>query len=486
MKHGIGVRLAGHAALVVMVCAAAAAAAAPRGVTPARAVQRITAASAFATVEELTSARYAGRLTGTAGYDAAAAWAVQEMRKAGLKAPAELPEYRQRFPVTVGQPETALCELLPGDDAGAPQRLEVFKDFAPFRLSGFGDVTAEVVFVGFGITAPKLGRDDYANLDVKGKVVMAVRGAPKDGREWQAYNSHKARIANARDHGAAGYVFAEGAAASVGGEHVANLPMVSITEDVANLLLAGPRLKLEDVRKVLSLGGVASLPTGRKVHLVMRGKPPRPADGFNVIGMVPGLEPGECVIVGGHLDHTGDWPALMTGADDNASGSAVVLEMARAAALVAPRPRRAIVFVLFGGEELGLLGAKRLVADLPASLGRVVAMLNFDMDGAGNGMFVLGGENFPNIWDPLVAAGNALYPELYLKRARSEGEARADHGPFQEAGIPAVSIFSSGGQHHGYHTPEDTVYFITPKIMEVIGRISLHAVFTLSGVIPVG
>lgn len=455
-------------------------------VTPATAAAEITTARAFASVEELASPRYAGRLTGTPGFDAAAAWAAEQFRRAGLRPPAGMDGFLQPFPVRVGRPESVTVELLPTDEAGKTRRLEFFKDVAPYRLTGFGDVTAEVVFVGYGITAPELGRDDYSHVDVAGKIVMLVRGSPRDGRDWRAHTTHAARVTNARAHGAAGYLFAEGAGAHVGGEHIPDLPQAGVSEEIANLILEGPKLKLEELRKVLGLGGVVSVATGRRVHIAAAGQAPLHAMGHNVIGVLPGKDARECVVVGAHLDHTGDWPELLPGADDNASGAAVVLEMARAAARVQPRPQRSIVFVLFGGEEMGLLGARHLAAQAPPGLGTIVAVLNFDMVGAGSGMFVLGGENSPGVWEPIVRARDLVAPGVALRRGRSEGEARADHGPFQDAGIPAVSIFSSGGRHHGYHTPEDTIYHITPKIMETIGRISLLAAFEMAneGVAP--
>ena len=202
-----------------------------------------------------------------------------------------------------------------------------------------------------------------------------------------------------------------------------------------------------------------------------------------MVGWLPGSDPAlgrEYVLVGAHLDHCGDWPVLLPGADDNASGSATVLEIARAAARLAPRPRRSIVFVLFGGEETGLLGSKHFVAAQPGSLGTCLAMLNMDMVGAGTGAYVAGGKNFPAVLHAVESARDRREPGMSIKAGLSEGEARADHGPFQQAGIPAVSIFGSGGNHHGYHSPEDTIWWITPKAMEAIGRVVLDAAVTLA------
>ncbi|HVN33412.1 MAG TPA: M28 family peptidase [Thermoanaerobaculaceae bacterium] len=442
------------------------------------AVTTVSAAGAYLTVERLAGAEFAGRLTGTPGYMGAARWMAGELRVAGLAAPAGHPDYLQRFPVTVTGVESATMELLPADEKGETRRLEYFRDFLPLLYSGSGDVTAGVVFVGFGITAPGMGRDDYAGIDVAGKVVMAVRGAPKDGRDWLAYDSHRARTANARAHGAAGYLFAESAGANPNGAPIVDLPMADVSEEIGNAILAPSKLTLEELHAVLEKGGVASFLTGRKVHLAVKARPWYEGEGANVVAVLRGSDPGlagEFVVVGAHLDHCGDWPALLPGADDNASGSATVLEIARAAARLRPRPARSLVFVLFAGEEEGLLGSKFFVEHVPQGLTRGAAVFNLDMEGVGRGAWVAGGKNFPELFALLERARDRLEPGLKLIAGRSEGEARSDHGPFQAAGIPAVSLFGASESHHGTHTPEDSIWFIAPANMQAIGRIVLDA-----------
>ena len=443
------------------------------------AVSSVTATGAYATVERLSGPEFSGRLTGTPGYMAAARWMAGELKAAGLRALPEHPDYLQRFPVTVTGVESATMELLAADDKGEAKRLEYFMDFMPLLYSGTGDVTAEVVFVGLGITAPEMGRDDYAGTDVKGKVVMVVRGAPKDGRDWQAYNSHRARTANARAHGAAGYLFAESAGANPNGSPIPDLPMADISEAIGDTILASSKLTLEELHTVLEKGGVASFATGRKVHLAVKATPPYEGTGANVIAVLPGSDPkvvGEYLVVGAHLDHCGSWPVLLPGADDNASGSATVLEIARAAARLQPRPRRSLVFVLFGGEEEGLLGSKFFVEHPPASLTRCLGAFNLDMEGVGSGAWVAGGKNFPELFKLLEQARDRREAGVRLIAGRSEGEARSDHGPFQAAGIPAVSLFGASESHHGTHTPEDSIWWIAPANMEAVGRIVLDAV----------
>jgi hypothetical protein len=454
-----------------------------------RAVRTITAADAYTLVERLTAPEFAGRLTGTPGYAAAAAWAAGELRAAGLAAPPGRPDYLQPFEVTLGGVESAAMTLLPAKEGEEARALELSNGFVPFLFSGSGDATAEVVFVGYGISAPELGRDDYAGLDVAGKVAMAVRGAPKDGRDWRAHDSHRRRTANARAHGAAGYLFAESAIANPNGEPIADLPMAAISDEVADELLSGRDLKVEELRKVLAQGGVASFATGRRVRLAVQARSPRRAEGHNVVAIVPGRDPalaGEYVLVGAHLDHCGDWPVLLPGADDNASGSAAVLEIARAAAVLAPRPRRTLVFVLFGGEEMGLLGSHHFVRNPPAGLGRCVAMLNLDVIGAGNGVWAAGGENFPAVCAALSAARERWAPGLGVTCGRVDvtAEARADHGPFLLAGVPAVSLFGSGGRHVGYHSGDDSTWWITPRTIEAAARTVFGAAVALADAPP--
>ncbi|MEW6758480.1 MAG: M20/M25/M40 family metallo-hydrolase, partial [Acidobacteriota bacterium] len=355
--------------------------------------------------------------------------------------------------------------------------------------SSAGEVTSDVVFAGFGMTAPELGRDDYAGLDAKGRIVVVLRGEPKDGRDWSAHNDSHARYANAASHGASACLLADQAVASPNGEPLAGTLTGEISTAFADEVFAGKGLKCDDLRKALEAGGTVSFPTGRRLRYAVDAGAPAPATGFNVLAVLPGSDPtlrGECVVLGAHLDHCGDWPQLLPGADDNASGSAAVLEAARAAARLRPRPARSLVFAWFGGEEMGLLGSKHLAAQFPPSLGKPVAVLNLDMVGAGNGAWVAAGQNHPAVFTALEKARNRVEPSFQLKAGLSKGEARADHGPFLKAGLPAVSLFGMGGKHVGYHTPEDTAYFVTPRTMEASARVALAAAILLADAPPSG
>lgn len=461
-------------------------AAPPSGAELARAAERITAASAFHTVEVLAAPGMQGRLSGTEGYRRASDWIVSEVRKAGLRPPDAFPDYRQPFTHGLAGIESASLMLLPGEGTkekeSGPVAAKLLEDFAPMVNGGSGDVTAEVVFVGFGFRAPSEGRDDYAGVDVKGKVVLALRGEPEKG-EWKEHRSSAARTKTAASQGAAGFLLVDGAVISTNVSLSRDLPEAFLSEAFADRLLASQKMTVAELRKVLVKGGTASFATGRGVRLSVKGLPWREVTTHNVVAVLPGSDPslrGEYVLVGAHLDHVGEWPRLNPGADDNASGSATLLEVARAAASLKERPRRSLVFVWFAGEEMGLLGAEHFASHPPAGLGPCTAVLNLDMLGTGTGLYVAGGENFPRIRVALEKARDLLAPGLGLKSGRIRGEGRADHAPFFEKGIPAVSLFSSGAEHHGYHTPDDTVFHIAPKVMEAGGRTVLGAAWALA------
>lgn len=461
--------------------ASAAGAAAPSNLC--EAVRPVSAEGAYSTVARLTSPEYGGRLTGTDGFERAARWVVSEAKRLGLTAPDEFPGFLQPFPMVRVPMEEASMELLPEDEKGDIRPLTMFQEFMPILTSSAGDVTAEVVFAGFGITAPELGRDDYAGLDAKGKIVVVLRGEPKDGRDWSAHNHSHARYANAHAHGAAACLLADRAVASPNGEPLLGTLTGEISTAFADGLFAGKGLTCEGLRKVLEAGGTVSFATGRRLRYAVKAGKPLPSTGFNVLALLPGSDPTlrkECVVLGAHLDHCGPWPRLLPGADDNASGSAAVLMCARAAARLRPRPARTLVFVWFGGEEMGLLGAKHLTAHFPSSLGRPVAVLNLDMVGAGNGAFVAAGKNHPKVYAALEKARDLVEPAFTLEAGLSQGEARADHGPFLEAKIPAVSLFGMGGTHVGYHTPKDSLFFITPRTIQASARVALAAALLLA------
>jgi len=185
----------------------------------------------------------------------------------------------------------------------------------------------------------------------------------------------------------------------------------------------------------------------------------------NVIGMIPGTGT-DTVIIGAHRDHFGrPGGILFPGADDNASGTAVILEIARALAKIDRRPSRTILFVSFSGEEHDLLGSRLYVSRPIVPLNATKAMINIDHAGVGNGRLTVGVTGFEK--DVLLEAGKTagVDDKLDLYGFFPGG----DHVPFKEAGVPTVTVVS-GGVHPHFHQPTDTVETIDPKILHRVAQ----------------
>jgi hypothetical protein len=449
----------------------------------------VKAGEIFSLVEELSSPAYEGRLTGAEGYDRAAAFAAAYFKKYGVS-PA-FSDYMQSFTVSYTKVfESALRIFLENGD-GSEEIIDAayFKDFFPLGFSGSGDVRAEIVFAGFGITAPEFGYDDYRDIDVNGKIVMVFKGAPRarDNEDWREYDSHMSRAVNARDHGAVGMLYVYKPVSSHFGRHLQDFPMVFIDEKLADKIFAKKNLTAKNLKKAVFErdGKTHSHASGILAHLMVKSENFQ-GSAHNVVGIIPGSDPGlkhEAVVIGAHLDHLGQWPVLMPGADDNASGSAAVLACARALASYPVKPKRSLVFILFAGEEMGLLGSEYFVNHLPPQLEKVKFVINMDMIGSGPDVFILRLKNYP-VFEGLVnEARRAFQLQAVIKGNKVTGQRRrgADHAPFVENGAPAVSVFSSGGGHHGYHTDGDTIYRVTPRITGDIAKIAGFAAFAMAG-----
>jgi hypothetical protein len=278
-------------------------------------------------------------------------------------------------------------EILGG---GHEARLASFlSDYVALIYSGKGEVEADVVFAGYGIHAPTKGRDDYEGLDVKGKIVMAVRGGPliSDLQE-ERFIGYKS--ATAADLGAKGFLLVEGDMAVPGTiqeqYHRENLPAIWLSRAVADDLFArAGKGDLASQVKALEEGRRASFPLdGVRARLAINARLLKDRPLRNVLGIWPG-ETDEVVVLGAHLDHVGRDAAgnVYNGADDNASGSAMLLEVARAIVAEGVHHRRGILFVWFAGEEQGLLGSWAFVRSPPVPLEKIAVMLNTDMVGQG-------------------------------------------------------------------------------------------------------
>jgi hypothetical protein len=430
---------------------------------------------AFVSDSVLASPAFEGRLSGSTGGTAAENWIASRFSAAGLLPGMRDGSWYQPFPVVGYQPKSALLEILNGPFGRI--HLVYGDDFSLMLDPAAGKVTAEAVIVGYGIDASKKGRNDYAGCDVTGKIAVVLRGRPEDGQNWDREFMRTHTFAAARAHGAVAVLFYQGRDAVNGAAlapevYDAHTPSGYVSERVVRLLLRETGYTLEDVQEKLKAGPFP-FDTGKRVRFEVAVRGSATSTGRDVVGVLPGSDPvlkDEVVVIGAHHDHLGlDADGRrFPGASDNASGASAVIEMARAAQEAGWRPKRTVLFMTFGGEEMGLLGSRAIVAHLPVDSSRVVAMINLDMVGLGDGGYGTAG----------AAALGAVYfrwrggldstQASLVEEGQASGE-HSDYAPFMEHGIPVVSVWSRG-QHGRYHDLEDLPRYIQPEVLESVGR----------------
>ncbi|MBZ0265308.1 M28 family peptidase [bacterium] len=334
-------------------------------------------------------------------------------------------------------------------------------DFTLNTNSGSGNIKAPVTFIGYGVNEPEMGWDDYNGVDVEGHVVVIHRGSPPNDEDWSEYMSRSYKLNKAVEHGAVAVLFKDhrafpidGAAMNVDAYHE-DIPSAYIGERVVNHLLYGTHLMYSEYKKKMKEGPFP-LTSPQELRIKARVKRIEPGIGYNVVGVVPGTDKNlkkEAIIIGAHGDHVGPDALghVWVGADDNGSGTCVIMEMARVFAQN-PQPRT-LIFCLFGGEEQGLLGSEDLAPKMPDTY-EYINMVNMDMAGRGDGVFGLGGaDQFPEVWEWWWSELPDSIKDNY-EANRAWGGHSSDHAPFKEVGIPAFTTYSKG-DHSFYHRMED-------------------------------
>lgn len=438
-----------------------------------------------------------GRGIGSSGAAEAARHVEEAFREIGL-APAFEGGFAQRFEAPFR------ATLKEGNAlAVAESALALGEEWLPFGFSDDGRVEAEVVFAGYGITAPEHAYDDYAGLDVKGKIVLVAQDFPReadpgspfrDPRSYR-YGEWRYKATNARDHGAAAIVGVRDLWAHDGPDDVppwrgqvsSRAGLLAVRTTAAALARAGI-----DVRALAAPGEADGRPHSRALDRPARitvAVAHERAETANVAAVLPGRDPalaGECVVVGAHHDHLGHGGdaslapeqvgTVHPGADDNASGVAALLAVARAFAAEGP-PRRTILFAAFGAEELGLLGSAHLVKNPPARcpVERMQLMVNLDMVGRPRGgkLYVDGADTAKGL-RAVVEALAARPSRLPLVLAfGGDGYGPSDHTSFHARGVPVLFLFT--GAHADYHRPTDTADKIDAAGLAAVARLAHRA-----------
>ncbi|MCA9120962.1 MAG: M20/M25/M40 family metallo-hydrolase [Planctomycetaceae bacterium] len=515
-----------------------------------------------AAVKYLASDELGGRGVGTPELDQAANYIVTEFSNAGLRTNLFNGEPFQSFEITVraelGPAEqNHITFIAPGAEnaeVAQPIALKQGEDFNTLAIGGTGSVDAPVVFVGYGITAPDAEYDDYAGVDVEGKVALILRKEPQQSNPHSAFDgtassrhAHFAtKVSNAFSHGAAAVImvndlFGNSQAAETslkqwnesldelvkvrtefqatvqpGGEAIiAHRERVNVL--VSQIQTLGQKLE-GDHDEILSLEGAGTESSHRKLPVffatrksvdsvltaaigtdlaalekaIDEGPTPhsqllkgwkvdcesnvefKKATVKNIAGVVDGKGSlaDETIIVGAHYDHLGDggpgslapWTrAIHNGADDNASGTAALMEVARRVAALDATPRRRIVFMAFSGEERGLLGSGYYVSNPAIPLEKTVAMVNMDMVGRlTDNKLIISGTGTAKSFESLIDETNKRY-EFDIKKDPG-GYGPSDHASFYGKEIPVFHFFT--GTHNDYHRPSDDVEKINVEGMQ--------------------
>ena len=430
-------------ALILLVLLVPAAGAAPTFVAP-------RAESLQSTVDALTGPGMDGRRAGTPGGDLAARRLADWLEAAGLRPGGERESFFQSFVVAPGARVATGSILRPVGGAA----LQVGRDWTPHGGSLREHVTGEIAFVGYGVSAPASGYDDWAGIDVRDRIVLALDGAP--AHLGGLRTSRLEKLIAARRAGARALLIVGDRLPALSATATAvRLVSGTLTPATADILLAPDASIARLTTTIAERRAPASFVAPRRVEIAVALEA---ADrtAVNVVGILPGRDPalaGEAVVLGAHYDHLGlTGGAIYPGADDNASGTAVVVGLARAFA-AAGGLDRTLVFVLFGAEEIGLVGSGHYVRHPTVPLARTVAMINFDMVGRLHDatVRVSGVDSGGSLREVASRAASEIGVSADL---RGSPFGPSDHSRFYTAGTPV--LFFHTGSHPDYHRPGDT------------------------------
>jgi aminopeptidase YwaD len=451
----------------------------------------------LAHVRYLASPELKGRATGSPELEKAAHYIADQFRSFGLKPAGK--DYELAFPVTLGA-HMGRKNQLKFKESGENRTLVSGKDFLPLSFSSSGELHTTVVFAGFGITDLKQGDkkgdyDDYDGLDVTGKFVLILRHEPQE-------NAHKEHVSfadkavNAKMHGARGVILINdtdhhegaddiGKFSESAGPKNAGVLFIRIKSDIAENWFKAEGRDLHALSKQIDQDGhphsfaLSKLSVDLSVDVRVETKTVH-----NVAAYLPGTTD-EYVVVGAHYDHLGlgdehslapsQIGTIHPGADDNASGTAGVIELARWASQQ-PKQNRGILFLTFAGEELGLLGSEWYVNHPTLPLGKAVAMINMDMIGRiREGKIYLSGtgtgSTFPKLMEDVKPPAS-----MQIDLAEKAGYGSSDHTSFTTKNVPVLFFFS--GLHADYHKPSDTADKIdgpaAAKLLDYVADLIAH------------
>ena len=490
-------------------------------------LETIRTSDLHADLEFLAAPEFEGRLSLQRSSELAARWVAAEFQRAGLKPLVPGNSYLQPVPMLEYRVDRASSGLTITRN-GQTHRYSFPDAYGNFPADV--DLNAPIIFAGFGISAPELNYDDYAGIDVRGKIVLIFDHEPQEndaaspfnGKGNTRYAGPYVKTLTAQQHGAIAVLIVaepnrkhpsnQERQARIRGQNERSrmatqaladselrIPSYTISDQIADDLLQGQAKQSQ-----ASIDGnlkPVSRDTGASARLQIVLSERRRATTWNVLGLIEGSDPalrGDTIVFSGHYDHDGIAASggIFHGADDNGSGTVGVIELARAFAANPIKPRRSLLFAVFAAEERGLLGSYYYVSHPLRSLDTTRAVINFDMIGRNetpsdqtkglieidadtSNELNLVGANYSPQYKAMVERANNMVG-LRLSYKWDEEPAlnvffRSDHYPFALHGIPAMWWFT--GFHPDYHQTTDTADKINYSKMEKILKLAFIAGF---------
>lgn len=443
----------------------------------------------FDYVKEQCKEKYGGRLTGTDEYQAAAEWVASMFAQWGLKPVGDNGTYFQWFdiPYTLVFPDCHVQLHIPQKEGVIKKHYRYQDEYMPGSTSASGEVTAEVVYAGYGITAPELGYDDYKGIDVKGKIVLIEREVPVSPRsdaekfkKWRPYSFHQYKHENAVKHGARGMLYNYGPIANPNNAYDERLIYSHVGDSVVKDIFSGTGKDHGEVlQKIKDQLKPQSFRTKKIVSIKNTTEYHPEGRGTNVVALFEGSDPvlkNEIIMIGGHLDHMGRCYELIQGANDNASAVAVMLGLAEALSTSPIKPKRSILFNCFGAEEQAVVGSKYYLENPIYPLEKTLCLINMDGVGVGDKLGATAAENFPEFWAFFDEANEQyIHRTIRTNYFSNLARPRLDAARFLWANVPTISYYAFGGRSY-YHIPKDNVDTITPEIMQDLTQLIFLAV----------
>jgi hypothetical protein len=465
------------------------------GPDPGKSDARISSEEIQQHVSYLAADRMKGREAGSPEEAMAANYISDWFEQYGLEPAGDEGAYTQEFKITKGRKEGPPFSYLLFQDS----RYASSGDHArPWGQSRNGVVDGSLVFAGYGIEAPEQGYNDFENVDLTDRIALVLThgpsGADNPHDDFGAFWPIERKVEAAVEHGAAGVIIANAPRYVTADSDTlsplsyqamqakSRVPVIQITAKAASYIAESSGHDLEQLQQTINEQQAPQSMVWDEAVSISVSLQEDQRIVRNVLGLVRGTQRSEkYIIIGAHYDHLGmggsgsldssSKPKIHNGADDNASGTAGVLELAQYYAQYPPK--ESVLFIGFSGEEMGLLGSNYFVKHPTVPLDQVKAMINMDMIGRLRNELIIFGTGTSNGWNAVLDSVDQAFEGTFTVDRVPDGTGASDHTPFYQAKLPVLHYFTD--THADYHRPSDDAEYIeeegTKRILEHITEV---------------